>query len=258
MIDDPNPNTVPSHDDPGILGLDNVRLDLPLAGLGSRGLAVILDMVLLTVLMMVWGMLIFTFAAVGNDASGWLLTLFLVGLFLLQWGYFVICEVLMDGQTPGKTVVGLRTIGHLGGRPSAGAILVRNLLRTVDYLVGALVMVFDHRRRRLGDMVASTLVIHDREDHAAETELRLGRVPENWGGREVEVMESFLRRVPRMEPQVAQELGERLLSWVERRHGAFVAGGDSEREGEGEGGAPSTAHRDPVRRLHQVFATGVS
>ena len=237
-------------DDPGILGLDNVRLDLPLAGLGSRGLAVTLDIVLLGVLMLVWFMLIFTLAAFEGDSMPWLVTLFLIGSFLIQWGYFVTCEVAMDGQTPGKTVVGLRTVGHLGGRPSVGAILVRNLLRTIDYLVGPVVMVLDPRRRRLGDMVASTLVVHDREDQDAEAELRLGRIPESWAGREVAVVESFLRRAPRMEPSVAEELGRRLLEWVERKEPEFVAAGEAST-----GGAPGIPSADPIRRLYRVFAT---
>ena len=213
-----------------VLGLDNVRLDLPLAGLGSRGLAVFLDMVMLLVLTTLWGMLMMTFASFSSLGSGWIYAIFGLGTFLIQWGYFSICEILMDGQTPGKTIIGLRTVSRLGGRPSAAAVLVRNLLRSVDYFVGAPIMALDGRRRRLGDMVAGTLVLHYREALLGE-ERRLGRIPESWSGREIGVLETFLRRADRMEPAVADELASQLLAWAEAGHPAFVAEGEPETGG---------------------------
>ncbi len=67
----------------------------------------------------------------------------------------------MGGRTPGKSAVGLRTVNSLGGQASPAAILVRNALRIFDYLIGVLMIMLDRRSRRLGDLVASTLVIHD-------------------------------------------------------------------------------------------------
>lgn len=236
----------------GILGLDNVRLELPLAGLGSRGLAVALDGVVLGVLLLVWFMLSYTISEHSSAPRGWVYAVSGIGAFLLQWSYFFVCEWAMDGQTPGKTLVGLRTVGHLGGRPSVGALLVRNLLRAIDALVGPLLMVIDRRYRRLGDWAASTLVVHDAEKHD-EGEVRLGAVPAGWGAREVAVVESFLRRAPRMEPAVEERLGRRLLQWIERGEPGFVARLEEHPDAPGREVAAQEA---PTQRLHRLFGTG--
>jgi uncharacterized RDD family membrane protein YckC len=93
--------------------------------------------------------------------------------------YFVICETLMRGRSPGKLMVGLRVVQR-GGRPlDLRASLLRNLLRIVDvlpaqYLVGLVAMVASNDYQRLGDRVADTLVIRlDR--HAPAAPLRATR-----------------------------------------------------------------------------------
>lgn len=204
-----------------VLGLDNVVLDLTLAGLGSRLLAMVLDMVVV-VLLAVLVTLGLVLAASSFDLPGdWTLVLVLFVLFFFQWAYFSACELLMDGRTPGKNLVGLRTVTSRGGRPSAGAVLVRNLLRILDMFLAWPIMAVDRKSRRLGDLLASTLVVHHREH--GEHSLRLGQVPASWGSREVAVVESFLRRARRMETMRARALAERLLDWLRRREPGFLA-----------------------------------
>lgn len=203
-----------------ILGLDNVALDLTLAGLGSRLLAVVFDM-FVVFLLGVLGTLAVMVAVTTLELPGsWAFVILMFLLFLLQWAYFSVCELVMSGRTPGKTLVGLRTVTSLGGRPSAGSVLVRNLVRILDMVIGWPVMIFDRHSRRLGDLLASTLVVHHRDD---EYGLRLGVVPRSWGSREVAVVESFLRRSGRMEPPRARMLAERLLDWMRRREPDFLA-----------------------------------
>ena len=56
--------------------------------------------------------------------------------FVFQWGYFVICELLMQGRSPGKAALGLRVVRD-GGLPiSLRESMVRNLMRVVDMLPG--------------------------------------------------------------------------------------------------------------------------
>jgi len=67
------------------------------------------------------------------------------------------------GATPGKLIFGLRVTDQSGRRPTAGAVLVRNLLRILDELVvfplpGLVVMAASRRTRRLGDLAAGTVV----------------------------------------------------------------------------------------------------
>ncbi len=232
--------------DPGsILGLDNVSLDLHLAGLGTRSLAIFFDSIVITFLMITWWLLIATLTDFAADAtSPWLWAVGLLGMFFLQWGYFSAFEILMDGKTPGKAVMSIQTVSHLGGRPSVGAILIRNLLRSVDYLFGVFFMAIDPQSRRLGDMLASTLVVH-REAPSAADLFRLGRVPEFWTAREVLVVESFLRRAVRMESSVAQELAGRLVDWIERKDPEFFrqAGPLPELDEQAVGTVPPNLHR---------------
>lgn len=88
----------------------------------------------------------------------------LVLFFTLEWGYFVVFDVLMHGASPGKRVLGLRVI-HESGRPLSGAeSILRNLLRAADilpffYALGLVTMCFDRKFRRLGDLVAGTVVV---------------------------------------------------------------------------------------------------
>jgi uncharacterized RDD family membrane protein YckC len=101
------------------------------------------------------------FAVLGETGAG----LTALAMFVLYWMYPVLFEVLGDGQTVGKRVVGLRVI-HANGTPVSWlASIVRNLMRVVDMLpvlygFGVAAGLIDAQGRRLGDMVAGTLVVH--------------------------------------------------------------------------------------------------
>lgn len=199
---------------PAILGLDNVRLELPLAGVGSRSLAALVDHVLLSVLQMVVFLGGVTAAGMLEVGGAWGIAIVGLGIFLLQWGYFAAFEIALDGRTPGKVAVGLRTVSSRGGRSAAAALLIRNLFRPLDFLVGVPLLIFDRRHRRLGDLVAGTLVVYHPAPGSGEYRLR--RHPASWGAREVAVVEGFLRRAPYLEPERARRLADRLLRWLAR------------------------------------------
>jgi uncharacterized RDD family membrane protein YckC len=236
------PPPAPVVRDAAILGLDNVPLELPLAGIGSRTLAAALDYLMLFCLIVLWwltGMLGLAYLDLG---TGWVFTILGFGSFIIQWGYFAILEMVMDGKTPGKHAVGLRVVSYHGGKSSAAAILVRNLIRTVDVLVGLPVMAIDRRARRPGDFVAGTLVVHDRELRAGELH-HLGRLPTGWGAREIAVVESFLRRAALMEEERARRLASQLLAWIDRQQPEFLP-------------AAWASAPDPVRTLREALAAG--
>ncbi len=206
---------------PAILGIDNVRLELPIAGLGSRTLAASIDHFLLFLLQVLWlagGVVLLP--QIGMS-SGWVFGILIFGVFLVQWSYFAAFEIALDGQTPGKLAVGLRVVSSVGGRTTATAVLIRNFIRSFDMLVGIPVMAVDRRARRLGDFIAGTLVVHHREDRREEAQL--GRHPAGWGAKEVALMESFLRRAEVLDSERAQTLAARLLGWIEASDPAFWA-----------------------------------
>jgi uncharacterized RDD family membrane protein YckC len=89
---------------------------------------------------------------------------FLIFLFVIEWLYPVLFEVLSRGQTPGKKLLKISVVNDDLSPVTLGASMVRNLLRTVDflplfYLVGLVTMLSNQRFQRLGDLAAGTLVI---------------------------------------------------------------------------------------------------
>src|SRR5262249_51524643 len=134
----------------------------------------------------------------------WAPVLVIAGLFLLDWGYFAVQEIATGGRTLGKRLVKLRVVTAEGGTPGAGPLLIRNLVRSLDIFFGPILMVIDPLSRRLGDRLAGTLVVHEREREAAPV---LGRVPPGWGARELAVVESLLARARNLgDAAVAREM----------------------------------------------------
>jgi len=96
-------------------------------------------------------------------------------LFLVTWWYMVLFEVLNQGRSPGKQLLGLRVV-HDDGTPIGwAASLTRNLLRFVDilpfgYTLGVLSCLSHPAFKRLGDLAAGTLVVY-RDEAPARPQL---------------------------------------------------------------------------------------
>ena len=218
-----------------ILGLDNIRLDLPVASVGSRSLAALLDYLILMALALGWIFLIVT--AIAPLLPAWVPVFAIVGWFLLEWGYFAGFEIATGGRTVGKMALALRVVTAEGGSPGTGALLSRNLVRSLDLLFGVPLMALDPLSRRLGDRLAGTLVVHDRGREAAPV---LGRVPPGWGPRELAAVESFLARARTLEDTAGTwAMADRILDRIRRDAPELLAGVD--------------ARRDPVAALRQAL-----
>jgi uncharacterized RDD family membrane protein YckC len=231
-----------------VLALDNVPLELPVAGVGLRVLSGFVDYLLVTLLLIGWLLAWFglAFSATAFRASGlrmgfgWLLAVMILGIFAIEYGYFAGLELWLGGRTVGKWALGLRVVNAEGGRPGPAALLMRNAVRFPDLIVGVPLMALDPLARRLGDRLARTLVVHARSH---ERELVLGRLPKGWGGREVAVAESFLRRANDLEPRRAELLARQLLGLIERDDPSLLLG--------------SRAEEDAVETLRRVLEVRV-
>jgi uncharacterized RDD family membrane protein YckC len=205
-----------------VRGIDNVPLELPIAGAGSRSLAAFLDYLVVGIATMLWGLACIG-AAVALKAGVWMLAPFLIGFFLIDYGYFATLEILRDGQTLGKWALGLRVVTRDGARPGTSAILIRNAVRAVDLIVGVVLMATDPLARRLGDRLAGTLVVH-REDARRDTvDVALARVPLGWPPHEVAVLESFLQRADSLDAARAASLAAHLVECIRHDDPALAA-----------------------------------
>lgn len=152
---------------------EQIALQLPLAGIGSRFLGLAID-TLLQFLLYVIGVFVFAFAgAVGISRYlswipvNWVPAIAILFVFCVYWGYFAFFEIIWKGQTPGKRVAKIRVISESGRPINAYEAIGRNLLRAIDalpgmYGVGIVCMMLNSQNRRLGDYVAGTVVVHDK------------------------------------------------------------------------------------------------
>jgi uncharacterized membrane protein SpoIIM required for sporulation len=151
---------------------EHVMLDLEVAGVGSRLLAAVLDTVILTGIGAAAALLVAFLTSYGvlpSSGAGftWLAALLVAAGFALWNGYFILFEGLRAGQTPGKRFVGIRVVQDTGHAVTMGSAVIRNLLRIADalpppYLLGLGLIAFHPRGKRLGDLVAGTVVVRDR------------------------------------------------------------------------------------------------
>ncbi len=129
-------------------------------------------------------------------------------VFLLDWFYFVGCELALGGRSPGKMAFALRAMRVDGLPIGLRESVLRNLLRALDVLlvppvplpVGGLLMAFDPRFRRAGDWVAGTMVVvEDRSATIAQKKIvppTNGLVPQPLAlpRDDLEALELFARR----------------------------------------------------------------
>ena len=164
---------------------ENVDLQRRLAGIGSRFVAGLLDTLLIVAALLVvmlvslaFGVSLFAFGTdLAHRADAWVLALFILLGFLIYWGYFVLFETWMNGQTPGKRYMRIRVVQQEGGAVSFNAVAIRNLLRAVDivgvYAVAGIVMFLTRKVQRLGDLAAGTVVISEEvPDYAARPDTK--------------------------------------------------------------------------------------
>ncbi|SEO64475.1 Uncharacterized membrane protein YckC, RDD family [Amphibacillus marinus] len=149
-----------------------VSLKYAIAGIGSRGAAFIIDqLIIATVYIIIFISMFFVFESsfffIPTDQQLlWFLAIIVIFVFVLEWSYFVVQEFFWNGKTIGKRIIGLRVIQDNGHRITLLSSIIRNLLRIIDslptsYLLGLMLIFFQAKHQRLGDLAAGTIVVHD-------------------------------------------------------------------------------------------------
>jgi len=140
---------------------EHVEIRLEPAGAGSRFLAIVIDAVIVLGITITLGFALSTVLPPGMTGA-----VVLTANFAITWGWHVYFETQHAGRSPGKRALRLRVVDARGLPVSLHQSLVRNIMRAIDfapafYGFAAIATLVDPRRRRLGDLVADTLVIRD-------------------------------------------------------------------------------------------------
>ncbi|MEM9630142.1 MAG: RDD family protein [Pseudomonadota bacterium] len=170
----------PSPDE--VMPPEGVALTLPVAGVGIRIAAQITDLLLTTIGAVCLMVLLFSIDLTEPQ------TMIAIGamiFFLIRIPYYVLSEIGWNGQTLGKRLMKIKVVSHDGGSLTAHALVLRNLMKEAEVFLPAtllltldtaspvasiaslgwvsiclIIPMIDRYRRRLGDMMAGTHVIH--------------------------------------------------------------------------------------------------
>ena len=220
-----------------------------IAGPGRRFFAWLLDQLVWTLTLFV---MFIVLQILGGGATGLSTGLLLIVIFLMYWFYFVGWEIATGGRSPGKMALKLRVVRPNGLPITFRESALRNVLRAADILIfpvppnflfiGPIIMALDAKFRRLGDMVAGTIVVI--EENARIT--NVAQVPYD---------PELLEELPARLPLDRHDL-EALELWVSRPHMS-----EARRRELAEKVAPAYARRlsmdsprDPSRFLATLYA----
>jgi uncharacterized RDD family membrane protein YckC len=228
---------------------ESIAFYYELAGLGSRFLAVALDLVIqifvgiAIVLLAIW-------AAPGAQALAQAMHLgsasfqtivfaiAILMLFLVYSGYFIAFETLWNGQTPGKRLIGIRVVRD-GGYPIGFMdSVIRNLIRVIEaafaYAPSIVSALLSSENKRLGDLAAGTIVVRDRAFEMPHQRSWMSGDDENVQYKalpgielvtddEFALVERYVSRSHMLEPQAAQAAAARIASTLRQKLGPDTA-----------------------------------
>jgi uncharacterized RDD family membrane protein YckC len=228
-----------------------VEIEMPLAGIGSRFIALLVDMLIWFAGFLVLVILFAVFApgveAFSKISAQW-------GV----WGYFTLFEAFWNGRTPGKRVARIRVIQRSGRAIGLFESMARNLVRYIDmqpfpfYAVGVIAIFVTRQHQRLGDLAAGSLVVRDRaveepawSDSGARTFTAQSFAPSapapephlafslpvtgiaKLSSTDLEVMEGFFARRLDMSLFTRQALAERIAQAIQAKSGLEQPAGAS-------------------------------
>jgi uncharacterized RDD family membrane protein YckC len=203
---------------------EGLELQLQLAGLGSRFIAGVTDVIIQVVLVGILALVV----GLSHASGGLGIAVFVIGTFLIVFFYPVFFEVWARGATPGKRACHLRVIRDCGAPVDLPASAIRNIVRLLDgplllYVPTIIWIAVTRRHQRPGDIAAGTLVVREQ---APARKPRRGRrqdpprpstsqAPSDWDAsavtaQEIAAVRRFLERRDSLAAQPRAELARRL------------------------------------------------
>lgn len=219
---------------------ESISLRYELAGIGSRFLALAIDLLLQMVLLALifWGLYWLSThdgarraaAAATNDSvsTNIGIAIIIAIVFIVLFGYFILFEAMWNGQTPGKKALGIRVVRDGGYPIDFTASLVRNLIRVGETIVGfyaisGIAAVLSPMNKRIGDLAAGTVVVREAKMAAPTDFLRQMREEPVYAstayvnGDERALIKRFLDRRDVLSRQRRAELAAQIASRVRDR-----------------------------------------
>jgi uncharacterized RDD family membrane protein YckC len=207
---------------------EGIAIAIRPAGFAVRCCAFLIDALIRIVFLVALAQ---AFAGVGGLGVG----LEFIALFLVNWLYPVIFELLPASATPGKRAMGLQVMMANGLPITPAGCLTRNLLRAVDMLpafygFAVITMLLRPDSRRLGDLAGGTLVVYRAEPPAAggfgTAEPMPPPVPLSL--RQRAAIAAFAWRASRLTPERAEEIAELAAPATGASTGPAASGGESQ------------------------------
>ncbi len=222
---------------------ESVAFSYELAGLGSRFLAVFVDLVI-QIAVLIAVLLGFSFLAavfpagaklansprVSKFIAASVVGAFLFGLFMLFDGYFILFEWLWQGRTPGKRLLGIRVVRDGGYPVDFVSSVIRNVIRILEaalgfYAISAICALLSPQNRRLGDLAAGTIVVRDQRYERMHTLPGRDRGLEDPAIRELsprerDLVRRYAERRASLTPQARSEVAATIAKTVRPKFGA--------------------------------------
>ncbi|MFQ3548611.1 MAG: RDD family protein [Armatimonadota bacterium] len=216
---------------PRFISLDtpeNVKIDYELAGLGSRGTAIIIDgLIQFAMIAILAGAFIGFNLFEWNNLANWAIGLIFIMLFLIFFGYHLFFELIWNGQTPGKRLLNIRAIREEGMPADSMGIAIRNIVRILDflpsvYLIGILFAFFSAQNKRVGDYAAGTLVVKEIKKYEKP---KIPDIPEVSEANIIldsviyDTLKRFIERLPELDNEIRLKLATDLSDRIYQQTG---------------------------------------
>jgi len=142
----------------------NVNIEYPVASVGDRVVAAIIDQLIMVGYLIAIIFLYIWLLALTEGSVLYYPVAYFVILFLPVFFYHLLCETFLNGQSFGKKIMKMRVVKLDGRQAGIGSYFLRWILAPIDIYftygsVGIVTMIVNGKGQRLGDLAANTTVV---------------------------------------------------------------------------------------------------
>lgn len=219
-----------------ILTPDNVEIEYSLASVGVRAAAAGIDFLLHLLVLLIAGSAAAWFLFYSGADENKVYTtigIMLIIFGLLNYAYFVACDMLMKGQTIGKRIYHIRVIRDNGEGIAFSHAMIREFFRSaIDPLgIGFIAIFFSKKNKRIGDMVASTIVVEEEKRTLSILDLPTDTGINNYqlSKEELSLLRDYFSRIDDFKLEAKNEMEAKMTTYFIKRFNILDQVTDKER-----------------------------